>query len=208
MKNKISFSKTAFLVSALLVSFSTASMAAGEEEKLKELERAMGTPTNSGVPVSGKKPRTRAIVFDADPVAAAPVASAPASQVALQAPQDCHSLPADASMTAVDFAIQFKVASAEVAPSSEGILMQISKILSLSPNRCVLVEGHTDISGNAAKNMALSQDRAISVVKFITSKAAMDVNRFVPLGKGSSDLLKNVDPRSPLNRRVVFKVVG
>lgn len=205
MKIKITLTKTAFLVSALLVSFTSASLAASDEEKLKELERAMATPTTSVAPAVGKKPRTRAIVFDAEPAAAA---AAPASQVVTQAPQDCSAISANASMTAVDFAIQFKVASADVAPSSEAILLQISKILALSPNRCVLVEGHTDVSGNAAKNMVLSQDRANSVVKFITSNSALDINRFIPLGKGSSDLLKNVDPRSPLHRRVVFKVVG
>lgn len=201
-------SKSIFLLSALLFSFSTASMAASDEEKLKQLERAIGAPADSAPPVIGKKPRTRAIVFDAEPTAAASAASQTKAAQEPVAQRDCHVIPANAAMTAVDFAIQFKVASAEVAPSSENLLLQISKILALSPNRCVLVEGHTDVSGNAAANVTLSQDRANSVVKFITSKSSLDVNRFVPVGKGSSDLLKNVDPRSALHRRVIFKVVG
>jgi outer membrane protein OmpA-like peptidoglycan-associated protein len=110
--------------------------------------------------------------------------------------------------TAVDFAIQFKVGSAEVAPSSEGVLREIAKILALSPDRCVLVEGHTDASGNADKNMALSRERAGSVVRFIVEKTGLDRNRLVPIGKGSSDPLQNLDQRDPKNRRVVFKVVG
>lgn len=173
----------------------------GDEAKLKELERAMNAPVDA--PIT-KKPRTRAIVFDND--ASPSQAAAPA--VEPRAASDCGSLPPDVKSTAVDFAIQFKVGSAEVAPSSEDTLRQISKILALSPDRCVLVEGHTDSSGNADKNLSLSKDRAGSVVKFIVEKAGMDRNRLVPIGKGSSDPLKNLDSRDSKNRRVVFKVVG
>lgn len=204
MNYSMLFSRSALVLSTLLLSLSTASLAASEEEKLKELERAMVSPAVSPGATAVKKPRTRAIVFDAEPA----VATAPASEAVPATQLDCKALPANSAMTAVDFPIQFKVASAEVAPSSEAVLIQISKILSLSPKRCVLVEGHTDVSGTDAGNLALSQERANSVVKFITVKAGMDVNRFVPLGKGSSDLLKNIEPRSPLHRRVVFKVVG
>ena len=117
-------------------------------------------------------------------------------------------MPSDAKAITVDFAIQFKVGSADVAPASEDTLRQISKILALSPDRCVLVEGHTDASGNADANMTLSRERAGSVVKFIVERAGMDRNRLVAIGKGPNEPLKNLDPRDPKNRRVVFKVVG
>lgn len=199
--------RTGFVLSTLvagllsLSAFSSVAFGAGDEAKLKELERAMNAPAEGGVV---KKPRTRAIVFDNEPAQAA----APASEPTAASVADCGALPPDVKATAVDFAIQFKVGSAEVAPASEEILRQIAKILALSPNRCVLVEGHTDASGNADKNMSLSRERAGSVVKFIVEKAGMDRNRFVPIGKGPSDPLKNLDPRDSKNRRVVFKVVG
>lgn len=200
--------RTGLLLSALaagLLSLSMFSPVAfgGDEAKLKELERAMNAPVEGGLV---KKPRTRAIVFDNDP--APSEAAAPASQPKAASATDCSSLSPDVKATAVDFSIQFKVGSAEVAPSSEEVLRQISKILALSPDRCVLVEGHTDASGNADKNMSLSRDRAGSVVKFIVEKTGMDRNRLVPVGKGSIDPLKNLDPRDSKNRRVVFKVVG
>lgn len=185
--------------------------------KLDELKRAMTAPHEGAAGIGGtdakKKVRTRAIVFDNEPQ---PQGSAPqgAAQPDLAkvskpaAAADCKSLPADVKANAVDFAIQFKVASADITPASEATLSEIAKILSLSPERCVLVEGHTDATGAADKNLALSQRRADSVVKFISDKGGVDKNRIVPIGKGSSDPLKNLDPRDPKNRRVVFKVVA
>lgn len=199
--------RTGFVLSALVAGFlsmvavSSAAFGASDEAKLKELERAMSAPAEGGVV---RKPRTRAIVFDNEPAQAA----APASETKAASAGDCSAISPDVKATAVDFAIQFKVGSAEVAPASEEILRQIAKILALSPDRCVLVEGHTDSSGNADRNISLSRERAGSVVKFIVEKAGMDRNRFVPIGKGSSDPLKNLDPRDSKNRRVVFKVVG
>ena len=171
-----------------------------QADKLKELERAMAAP-GDGEPAK-KKVRTRAIVFDnaASPAAA----SAPAPAAAL----DCANLPPDVKTNAVDFAIQFQVGSAKVSPSSEATLGSIAKILALAPERCVIVEGHTDATGNADKNMALSKDRAGSVVNYITDKAGIERKRLVPLGKGSSSPAAGLEPRDPKNRRVVFKVVA
>lgn len=173
---------------------------ASDEDKLKELERAMTTPSETARP----KMRTRAIVFDNQPQAGGQVE--PAAAVAA-APRDCGALPPDVKTVGVDFAIQFNVGSATVSPASEGTLSQIAKILALSPDKCVIVEGHTDASGNYDRNMALSRDRANSVVNFVSTRSGIDRKRLVPVGKGSSDTLPNLDSRDSKNRRVVFKVV-
>lgn len=199
--------RTGFVISTLvagLLSLSavpSVAFGAGDEAKLKELERAMNAPAEGG----SVKKRTRAIVFDNESQSQA---SPSANEPRVASAGDCSSVSPDVKATAVDFAIQFKVGSAEVAPSSEGVLRQIAKILALSPDRCVLVEGHTDASGNADRNMSLSRERAGSVVRFIVEKTGVDRNRLVPIGKGSSDPLQNLDQRDPKNRRVVFKVVG
>lgn len=174
-----------------------------DEAKLKELEQAMrGTQSEAAVV---KKPRTRAIVFDNEP---AQTAAPTAAESKVARTTDCNSLPADIKAVTVDFAIQFKVGSADIAPASEDTVRQIAKILALSPDRCVVVEGHTDVSGNFDMNMSLSRERAASVVRFIVEKAGMDRTRLVAIGKGSNEPLKNLDPRDAKNRRVVFKVVG
>lgn len=198
------------LTAILLASFVGAAMAyAGDDEaaKLKELERALSAP-QEGAPIGAApkaKVRTRAIVFDSEPQTAAP---APEPAKVAAAAMDCAAIPPDAKMIGVDFQIQFKVGSATISPASEATLTEIAKILSLSPSRCVLVEGHTDASGNADRNLVLSRDRADSVVNYIVEKNGIDRKRLVPLGKGSTDTMKNLDPRDPKNRRVVFKVVA
>ncbi|QDX82198.1 hypothetical protein B9N43_13650 [Denitratisoma sp. DHT3] len=175
-------------------------LASDDLAKLEELKRAMSVPGGEGAPAK-KKMRTRAIVMDSDPQPE----ETPAPRGG--APVDCASISPDVKANAVDFAIQFRVGRAELSPVSENTLIEIGKILALSPERCVLVEGHTDVSGNAEKNLVLSRERAASVVKFISDHGGVDRKRLVPIGKGSSDPLKNLDPRDPKNRRVVFKVV-
>lgn len=206
MKNKSQWVISA-LMAGLLAAVGGISGAFASEEngKLKELERAMSAPAEGGK----KQYRTRAIVFDneAQPVAAAPAGEQPAP-VAASAGNDCSAVSPDAKSVPVDFAIQFKLGSAEISPASEPTLREIAKILSLNPERCVVVEGHTDAIGSAESNMALSRERAASVVRFITEKSGIERGRLIPVGKGFSDPLKNLDPRDKKNRRVVFKVVG
>lgn len=176
-----------------------AAAADDETSSLDELRRAMTEPSEAP-----KKKRTRAIVFDGDS-AQAPASAAPA---AAGGALDCAALPPDVRATAVQFPIQFRPGSANITPASGNTLIEISKILSLTPDRCIIVEGHTDAEGNADRNMALSRDRANSVVKFISDKGAVERRRLVPVGKGSTDPLKDLDPRDSRNRRVVFKVVA
>ncbi len=176
-----------------------AAAADDETSSLDELRRAMTEPSEAP-----KKKRTRAIVFDGDS-AQAPAGAAPA---AAGGALDCAALPPDVRATAVQFPIQFRPGSANITPASGNTLIEIAKILSLTPDRCIIVEGHTDAEGNADRNMALSRDRANSVVKFISDKGAVERRRLVPVGKGSTDPLKDLDPRDSRNRRVVFKVVA
>ena len=184
--------------------------AASDEDKLKELERAMNMPSDTGMP---QQKRTRAIVFDNQQQSGSQAAE-PSAQVAPSSAstttagsRDCGSLPSDVRTVGVDFPIQFNAGSATVSSASEGTLNQIAKVLALSPDRCIIVEGHTDVIGNYEKNMALSRDRANAVVIFISTRHGIDRKRFVPVGKGSTETMPNLDARDPKNRRVVFKVV-
>lgn len=190
-----------------------------DEEKLRQLERALHAPSESSQAVKPKSARrTRAIVFDgeSEPQAAESGNVAPnhqqwqggaAPSTSTSTVMDCATLPPGVRTIGVDFAIQFNIGSAVVSPASERTLDQIARILALSPDRCVIVEGHTDATGNYDKNMMLSRDRAGSVVNFISNRNGIDRKRLVPVGKGSSDSIQNLDPRDPRNRRVVFKVV-
>lgn len=202
MKTLFRPATSALLCGLMLLAMGNGQAVAADDEaaKLEALQRAMTAP-GDGEPAK-KKVRTRAIVFDN--AGSAPAASAAAPAGAL----DCASLPPDVKANAVDFSIQFQVGSAKVSPASEATLGSIAKILALAPDRCVIVEGHTDATGNADKNMALSRDRAGSVVNYIAEKAGIERKRLVPLGKGSSSPAAGLAPTDPKNRRVVFKVVA
>jgi outer membrane protein OmpA-like peptidoglycan-associated protein len=203
MRN-ISVGKLPRIVAVMMVSFLSLGLvqAASDDEKLKELERAMNAPSEMGM--VKPKARTRAIVFDSQPQANT---ESTAPTPVARSSTDCAALPADIKSIGVDFAIQFNAGSATVSPASQSTLDQIAKVLALSPDRCVIVEGHTDSTGSFDKNMALSRERASSVVNFISSRNGIDRKRLVPVGKGPTDTLKDLDARDPKNRRVVFKVV-
>lgn len=213
--------------------FQGVSAADDDAAKLQSLENAVSTPAKG----DKKKYKSRAIVFDADPtVASAPAApsstraivmdtepkAAPVAAQKVPEPQksaassmartsrgiDCNALPADLNSVTVDFSLQFEQGKAEVSPASEPMLREIAKILSLNREGCILVVGHNDAVGNPYLNMELSYRRANWVVNFVAEKSGMDRSRLVPIGMGSSEPLKNLDPRDPKNRRVVFMVVG
>jgi outer membrane protein OmpA-like peptidoglycan-associated protein len=136
------------LMGLMLLAGVGAAQAASDEEKLRELERAMNMPSDTGMP---QQKRTRAIVFDNQQPSGAQAAEPAAAQVAPSSTtaagsRDCGSLPPDVRTVGVDFAIQFNAGSATVSAASEGTLNQIAKVLALSPDRCVIVEGHTDVA--------------------------------------------------------------
>lgn len=202
--------RLSLLACALIGAFGAVSLPAAANDdaaKLEALQRALGT---AGVPgtegqEAPKKKRTRAIVFDNEPAAQGAPAAA-ATQAVAAGPKDCASINPDSPGTAVDFAIQFNAGSAVIAPASAPLLDQIGKVLSMNPNGCIIVEGHTDVSGNADKNTALSKQRAESVAQYLGK--AITPTRMVPVGKGSSQLLPGVTPTDAKHRRVAFKIVG
>lgn len=120
---------------------------------------------------------------------------------------NCSNLPPDIKSNAVDFMILFEAGGAKISPESAATLDTIAKMLALAPDRCVLIEGHTDAIGKAEKNMALSRERANTVTSYLAGKAGIERNNLVPIGKGSSSPLAGLHPNDPKNRRVVFQIV-
>lgn len=173
--------------------------AESDAAKLKALQQALQKPAE----VDEFAPK--AIVFDQNesaPAAPAGAAGAVGGKV------DCSLLPPDTKTTAVDFEIQFKLGSADLSPTSEKTLNEIAKILSMAPDRCVFVEGHTDSTGNPERNLRLSRERADSVVQYIVNKSGIARARLITAGKGSTEPVKGLSPENAKNRRVSFKVAG
>lgn len=178
-----------------------------------------------------KKLKTRSIVFgdapapqqEAAPEPAAPLQAAPQPSAAPQptpAPVTAYapaasSAPAAAkpqtmqvSESAIAFPINFRVNSSDILPESIPFLESIAGLMKKDPSVRLLIEGHTDKSGNPARNTVLSRERAFSVMNYLIDSYRIDPMRLVPVGKGFSEPLGGMEPTNPKNRRVQFRIIG
>src|SRR5262249_19184494 len=76
----------------------------------------------------------------------------------------------DSSIT-IGEKVQFATGSSQILPVSFGLLDEVAKVLSDNPQIELLqIDGHTDSTGTATVNRKLSQQRAESVMSYLTSK--------------------------------------
>ncbi|WP_322085417.1 OmpA family protein [Burkholderia sp. BCC1999] len=104
----------------------------------------------------------------------------------------------------VNLAIQFEFSSARFTPGSRVLLDNLGHALSddaLAHARFRIV-GHTDASGNASANLALSRRRAQAVADYLVSSFGIDGTRLAVEGVGSARPKDPAHPRAAVNRRV------
>ncbi len=105
--------------------------------------------------------------------------------------------------------VQFETGKAELKSESHSLLDEVAKVLKDNPQiEVVSVEGHTDSSGSADFNRTLSQQRAESVVKYLSSKG-VKASRMEPKGFGPDrPIADNATPAGmEANRRVEFNIL-
>lgn len=157
-------------------------------------------------PATIAQPVQQPVAQPAQPVAAyapppaAAAAAAPAKAPAQQTMQVGES--------AIAFPINFRVNSSEIMPESVPFIESIAGLLQKDPSLRLLIEGHTDLSGSAARNSVLSRERAFSVMNYLIDRYRVDPMRLVPIGKGFSEPLSGMEPTNPKNRRVQFRIIG
>jgi len=108
-------------------------------------------------------------------------------------------------------AIQFEANRAAIREVSAPLLEQVASLLAAHPEiEKVLVAGHTDTSGNAARNTRLSDERAKAVRKWLIEKGGIAPGRLDAKGFGSSrPIAPNDTPEGrTTNRRVEFLIVA
>ncbi|MEO8705340.1 MAG: OmpA family protein [Kofleriaceae bacterium] len=104
--------------------------------------------------------------------------------------------------------VQFAVNSADLLEVSYELLDEVVNVMKANPQiEQVQVEGHTDSTGKADYNKSLSQKRAESVVKYLTSKGIKSA-RLTAMGYGQErPIADNIDPvGQEMNRRVEFAI--
>lgn len=104
--------------------------------------------------------------------------------------------------------VKFKTGSAEILRESDPVLIAIATILKDHPEMTkIRVEGHTDNVGSAAMNKDLSNRRAASVVKWLTTYG-IDKKRLVSKGFGLEKPLDSnaTDEGRQNNRRVELHI--
>ena len=105
--------------------------------------------------------------------------------------------------------IYFETSSSKIKKESYPDLDRLTAILKKHPEVKAKVEGHTDSSGNADKNLALSKDRAASVKKYLIEHGEKE-DHVSSEGYGSSKPITSNDTKEgrAKNRRVEIVVTS
>jgi len=124
-------------------------------------------------------------------------------------PKGCPTKPALAIITDCEVKIteqlHFAYNKAVIRPGSYAVLDAVTDILRRNPDVKLEIQGHTDNQGGDAYNKRLSNQRAASVVKYLTSRGIL-AERLTSKGYGfDRPLLPNDSPANmAINRRVQF----
>lgn len=104
----------------------------------------------------------------------------------------------------IDLNIQFEFNSAQLRTGADAQVKALGEAISQGELKHCKIKliGHTDASGTAKVNLALSQKRANSVKTFIVNNYDVNADNLVAIGKGESSLLSGLPPYDARHRRV------
>jgi OOP family OmpA-OmpF porin len=106
----------------------------------------------------------------------------------------------------VSHGFYFDTDSDRLQPDSAPVIKSIAAGLQKNPNLKLCIEGHTDSTGNAARNLDLSKRRAEAVRTVLVAQFGVDAARLTTDGLGASKPIDSNDtPQGRAqNRRVEF----
>ncbi len=134
----------------------------------------------------------------------APPAPAPAEVKDLQIKEEEGGLKVSFSSS-----LMFSTGKSVLEAQSNKVLNQVITLLAAYPDNKVLVEGHTDSTGDKALNLKLSELRAQAVKDYLVKSGGYDTARFSVVGYGDSKPVASNATRSgrSLNRRVEVTIL-
>lgn len=107
--------------------------------------------------------------------------------------------------------VSFPTGSATLSENAKTIIeFKFVEAARSFPNARIRIEGNTDATGSRAANIALSKQRAQSVVNYLVHEQGMDANRFIVVGNGPDKPLcrDNSAGCYAKNRRTDFQILG
>ena len=102
--------------------------------------------------------------------------------------------------------VEFNTGSDVITAKGKATLDKVSGILASAPGLSLEVGGHTDSTGDAAKNLDLSQRRAVSVVKYLKAKGIKDSLTPKGFGQSAPKFPNDTADHKQRNRRIEFKI--
>ena len=104
--------------------------------------------------------------------------------------------------------VNFLTGSATLTEASFVVLDDVVNTMTDFPEIRISVQAHTDSSGNELSNLALSRQRALSVVRYLVGRG-ISVERFEARAFGQSQPIADNNTRAGrlLNRRVEFRTI-
>lgn len=168
----------AAFVSSTALAQTTIHYREGQRVDPQDVARILGNPTPAAI-------RTRSIRMLDEPAVAESASDTP---------------------SALSLPVRFDFDSAEVSASASKQLDALAKgIKMLSPDRTIVIEGHTDAIGSDEYNRHLSRRRAASVKEYLVLVHGIEDRRLKDAGVGKQQPIDGLDPRAPQNRRVQFR---
>jgi outer membrane protein OmpA-like peptidoglycan-associated protein len=106
--------------------------------------------------------------------------------------------------------ILFDTDAATIRPESAEVLAEIATMLQEHPELSLMVEGHTDSTGDFDHNMDLSKQRADSVTQWLVESHGIAADRLRTMGLGSTQPkdTNDTDAGRQQNRRVELVRIG
>lgn len=212
------------LAGVLLASVSLSGLAtAGEVYLFREQAPSASELADIMFPKKGQKTRslrTRGIRFT-DPATEQPAAAPPPPATVAAPPpppvqETTETAAAGTSTTdvpaaegaSVGFNINFALGSAELLPDALPYLDAVGTMLrDERPDAKIEIAGHADASGPERLNRELSEQRALSVARYLHENWGVAPERMKIVGYGESQPLPGTNPYDGVNRRVEFRPV-
>lgn len=167
----------------------------------------LGSPSAAPAAAPATTGAAAAPVRAAAPPATQPRAAGPASGPSLTSPPAARAAAEPQTARGVGLPIPFELDSDVLRPQAMEIIDQLVEVFKANGTDRYVIEGHTDITGDATHNRALSERRARAVVRYLVERHGFPESRFLIRGVGSAHLLLPNDPGNARNRRVAVLAV-